>query len=103
MRNIRKRGVSVFDLLANGNLKMQPTESMIQGVINPDELYTLTAFKRRLGVADATLRTARRAGLKVHYLHKQGFILGRDWIEYVVNSGPNASRGQTTNDSTSAS
>lgn len=82
---------------------MKPEENPITGVINPEELYTLAAFKRRLGVADATLRTARRAGLKVHYLHKQGFILGRDWIEYVVNSGPNVSRGQAAKDSTSVS
>lgn len=82
---------------------MKPEETPITGVINPEELYTLTAFKRRLGVADATLRAARRAGLKVHYLHKQGFILGRDWIEYVVNSGLNVSRGQAASDSTPTS
>ncbi|PHQ34387.1 hypothetical protein [Rhodopirellula bahusiensis] len=81
---------------------MKTTDNSILGVINPEELYTLTAFKRRLGVADATLRTARRAGLKVHYLHKQGFILGSDWIDYVVNSAPNASRGQVDSTSTAA-
>ena len=58
----------------------------IEGVINPDELYTLRAFKRRLGISDATLRAARRAGLKVAYLHKQGYVHGRDWIEYVLGS-----------------
>jgi hypothetical protein len=56
------------------------------GVINPDELYTLRAFKRRLGVSDATLRSARRHGLQVRYLHKQGYVHGRDWIQYVLNS-----------------
>ncbi len=58
----------------------------VEGVINPDELYTLRAFKQRLGISDATLRAARRAGLKVCYLHKQGFVHGRDWIEYVLNA-----------------
>lgn len=56
------------------------------GVINPDDLYTLRAFKTRLGVSDATLRSARRAGLRVLYLHKQGYVHGRDWIDYVLNS-----------------
>jgi hypothetical protein len=56
------------------------------GVINPDELYTLRAFKSRLGVSDATLRSARRHGLQVRYLHKQGYVYGRDWIQYVLNS-----------------
>jgi len=58
----------------------------LSGVINPEELYTLDAFKRRLGVRDATLRTARRAGLRVYYVHKHAYIYGRDWIDYVLNS-----------------
>jgi hypothetical protein len=57
------------------------------GVINPDELYTLQAFTRRLGVRAATLRTARRAGLRVYYVHKHGYVYGRDWIDYVRATG----------------
>ena len=56
------------------------------GVINPEDLYTLREFKRRLKITDATLRAARRAGLRVIYCHKQGFVYGRDWIDYVLNS-----------------
>lgn len=56
------------------------------GVIHPDELYTLKAFTRRLGIRSATVRAARRAGLRVSYAHKQAYILGRDWIEYVLSS-----------------
>lgn len=56
------------------------------GVINPSELYTLKAFKQRLGVQDSTLRAARRAGLRVLYIHKQGYILGKDWIDYVLGA-----------------
>lgn len=67
------------------------TTDVAQGVINPHELYTLRAFKRRLGISDSTLRAARRAGLKVSYLHKQGFILGSDWIEYVLSSSRSSS------------
>ena len=62
------------------------TSADATGVINPDELYTLDAFKRRLGVRDATLRSARRAGLRVFYVHKHAYVYGRDWIEYVLNS-----------------
>ncbi|GIW83102.1 MAG: hypothetical protein KatS3mg105_4909 [Gemmatales bacterium] len=57
------------------------------GVINPDELYTLQAFTRRLGIKAATVRAARRAGLRVYYAHRHGYIHGRDWIEYVLASG----------------
>ncbi len=65
---------------------MQFIDEATTGVINPAELYTLNAFKRRLGLADAALRSARRKGLRVTYVHKHGFVLGRDWIEYVLNS-----------------
>jgi len=56
------------------------------GVINPEELYTLKAFTKRLGIRASTLRSARRAGLRVYYVHKHAYIYGRDWIEYVRNS-----------------
>lgn len=56
------------------------------GVVNPNELYTLDAFKRRLNIREATMRSARRAGLRVYYVHGQAYVYGRDWIEYVLNS-----------------
>jgi hypothetical protein len=62
------------------------TQDEAFGIINPDELYTLKAFTRRLGVREATVRSARRAGLRVYYVHKHAYIYGRDWIEYVLAS-----------------
>jgi len=56
------------------------------GIIKPDELYTLKAFARRLGIRAATLRSARRAGLRVYYVHKHAYVHGRDWIEYVLST-----------------
>ncbi len=66
---------------------MATNENPNIGIIHPDELYTLTAIKQRLGVRDATLRAARRAGLRVYYVHKHAYVYGRDWIEYVLASG----------------
>ncbi len=57
-----------------------------EGVIHPEQLYTLDTFKRRLDIREATLRSARRAGLRGCYVHKRAYIYGRDWIEYVLNS-----------------
>lgn len=65
---------------------MMTGDDFSSGVINPDELYTLKTFTRRLGIRDATLRSARRAGLRVYYVHKHAYIHGRDWIEYVLKS-----------------
>ncbi|TWT60840.1 hypothetical protein [Rubinisphaera italica] len=66
------------------------------GVINTEELYTLRTFKKRLDISDHTLRVARRAGLQVRYLHKQGYILGRDWIDYVLNSSRSSQEAEPT-------
>ena len=63
------------------------SESDAQGFIRPDELYTLAAFKARLGIKDATLRAARRNGFRVLYSHGKAFVYGRDWIEHVVKRG----------------
>ncbi len=65
------------------------------GIINPTELYTLTALKRRLGIQDASLRAARRAGLDVRYAHKQGYVHGKDWIEHVMKFGRSSNGGPT--------
>ena len=41
-------------------------QNELRGVVAADELYTLDALKRRVGIQDATLRAARRAGLQVY-------------------------------------
>ena len=65
---------------------MTTGEDFSLGVIHPSELYTLKAFTRKLGIREATLRSARRAGLRVYYVHKHAYIYGRDWIDYVLSS-----------------
>ena len=66
------------------------------GVISPDELYTLKAFARRLGIKASTLRSARRAGLKVYYVHKHAYVHGRDWIAYVLQTADQPATGATS-------
>jgi hypothetical protein len=63
-----------------------PTIDDNRGYIAPQCLYTLDSFKLRLGIKDATLRAARRAGLQVYHSHGRGYILGREWIRYVRSS-----------------
>lgn len=70
------------------------TTDAADGIVHPDELYTLKAFCRRLGITAATLRSARRAGLRVYYAHKHGYIHGRDWIDYVRGTASQAATPQ---------
>ena len=65
---------------------MTTREEDAAGFIRLDELYTFKAFTQRLGIRESTLRSARRAGLRVCYVHKHGYVYGRDWIEYVLKS-----------------
>jgi hypothetical protein len=74
---------------------MATGDDLSTGVINPDELYTLQAFTRRLGVQASTLRAARRAGLRVYYVHKHAYVHGRDWIEYVLSSQDRRNSGSS--------
>ncbi len=64
---------------------MAEPEHMVTGVIRQDEIYTLPAFKKQLDVSDATLRAARRAGMRVRYRHGRAFIYGKDWIDYLLS------------------
>jgi len=57
------------------------------GPIDPNLLYPLETFKATLGIKAATLRTARRNGLIVRYVGRVGFILGKDFIDYVRTYG----------------
>jgi len=56
------------------------------GVIRADEAYTLDEFKRRVGFQSAALRRARRAGLRLLREGKRKYVLGRDWIDYLLKT-----------------
>ena len=60
-------------------------ESDAFGVIEPQHLYTYDGITQRLGVSRKTIRAAIRNGLKVSRAHRKAFILGKDWIDYVVD------------------
>jgi len=68
------------------------------GTICSGVMYTLPEFKRQLGICEATLRSARRAGLIVRYVHKRAFIYGDDWIAYVLNSSRSSCRELSVTD-----
>ena len=55
------------------------------GVIEPQVLYSFRALQNRIGISQAAIRSARKQGLRVFYAHKQGFVLGKDWIDYVTD------------------
>ncbi len=57
------------------------------GVIEPQQLYTYDAITNRLGITRKTIRAAIRNGLKVSRVHKRAYILGQDWIDYVISNG----------------
>ena len=54
------------------------------GPIAPDVLYPLPELQARSGLGTDAMRTARRQGLLVHYTAGRAFVLGSDFIRYVV-------------------
>ena len=69
-----------------------------QGVIHGDAAYSLEAFMDRLDVGETWLRSRRREGLRVCYVGKRGFIVGEDFLEFLISShtaawGDAATRG----------
>ena len=58
-----------------------------RGPIDPATCYPLADFQRRTGFGDAAMRAARKAGLRVIYVHKRPFILGADFILYLQEAG----------------
>lgn len=51
--------------------------------VQPESLYPLSVLKGVTGWGDASLRIARRNGLRVHYVGRQGFVKGSEFIKYV--------------------
>ena len=76
------------------------THALSPGLIHPDALYTLSCLKQQLGISDATLRSARRSGLRVFYKHGRGYVTGEAWIEYVTKPTTTKEPGLPTDSGT---
>lgn len=53
------------------------------GEVTSGASYTLPEFMRRTGMKRDAMRTARRNGLQVSYLHGRAFVLGKHWLDYL--------------------
>ena len=71
-----------------------PREKSSPGVIRADEVYTLAEFKRRMGLRDAALRSARNGGFQVYYEHGYAFVEGINWIEYLRSTASRKRRNE---------
>ena len=57
------------------------------GIIEPHILYRLSEAQQRLGWGAHAMRQARRRGLKVRYAGRNAYIIGRDIIEHIEQTG----------------
>ncbi|MEM7196535.1 MAG: hypothetical protein AAF402_16505 [Pseudomonadota bacterium] len=65
----------------------------LNGVVQPQLLYTFKAFERVTGIGSAGRRAIQKQGLRVRYLGNQGFIYGEDFIKHVTEHGkPNRTK-----------
>jgi hypothetical protein len=67
--------------------RMAKEATHIPGQIGASDLYTITEIKRRLGLNSWTMWKARRRGLKVYKISRRLYVLGKDFIAFVENTG----------------
>lgn len=53
------------------------------GPIEANVAYPLETFKRKSGLRDWALKTARRNGLRVRTCGNRRYIIGADWLAYL--------------------
>lgn len=70
----------------------------MSGEISSNASYTLSELSKRTGLKRDALRSARRKGLRVVYLHNRGYVLGRDWLLYLDEQGSAAESQSEIND-----
>jgi hypothetical protein len=66
---------------------MAKEATQIPGQIGASDLYTISEIKRRLGLNSWTMWKARRRGLKVYKISHRLYVLGKDFIAFVENTG----------------
>jgi hypothetical protein len=62
----------------------------VPGAILPDAVYRLDELAARAGWGGHALRAARRGGLVIHRRGKRGYVMGRDFIDYVTKGATHA-------------
>jgi hypothetical protein len=75
--------------------RKQPDDTLRE--IHPDVLYRLDEIKKRAGLGSWAMRAARRNGLRVIYRNARGWVLGRDFIEYMMQPEQTDGRPVRTN------
>jgi hypothetical protein len=58
-----------------------------RGPIEPEVLYPLEDLKARSGLGSTAMRTLRGQGLPVRYAAGHCYILGRDFIDHIMQEG----------------
>jgi hypothetical protein len=54
------------------------------GMIDRDTAYTKDAFLRQLGIGEDAWKAMRRRGLIVRYDGGQAFVLGSEYLDYLL-------------------
>jgi hypothetical protein len=61
-----------------------PADAQARGVIDVNKIYTLAAFRRRVGAGDWAMRQMRRDGLRVTQIGNLRFVTGADFAAFVA-------------------
>jgi hypothetical protein len=67
---------------------MRPQTRTVPGLISVYEVYALDELKLRMRWTDASLRSARRKGLKILSHGKRRYVSGRDVLKFLREHAP---------------
>ncbi len=59
------------------------------GVIKPDEVWPIVAFRERIGVGESTMAALLKDGLMYVEVHRKRYIRGQDWLDHVDREAAN--------------
>jgi hypothetical protein len=62
---------------------MIESSKVFPGVILENGAYAISEFKKRTGLENAALRSARSRGLIIRQCGNRRFILGRDFLDFL--------------------
>jgi hypothetical protein len=69
---------------------MIESQKVFPGVILDNGAYAIAEFKKRTGLENKALRSARSRGLVIRQCGSRRFILGRDFLEFLSKEAAGA-------------
>ena len=59
------------------------------GVIRPDDVWPIAAFRDRIGVGPSTMAELIKDGLEVVEIRRKRYVIGQSWLDHAKRAAVN--------------